>query len=179
MSNRIIPFIAALAVLAAPSAGAEATASPGAALLKPFKERLKGALVAGMAEGPAHAVDACHLQAPDIAAALSVDGVAVGRTSHRLRNPANAGPAWATEALQAYLDDPAHRAPVVVALDGGREGYVEPIELQPLCLACHGSELAPPVQAAIDERYPEDQATGFEAGDLRGVFWVSYPAATE
>jgi hypothetical protein len=49
--------------------------------------------------------------------------------------------------------------------------------LQPLCVACHGKFLAPDVAAIIEEAYPEDQATGFEVGDLRGVFWVEYPEA--
>ena len=43
----------------------------------------------------------------------------------------------------------------------------------------HYTELAVAVDE-IAERiralYPEDQATGFREGDLRGVFWVSYPA---
>ena len=30
----------------------------------------------------------------------------------------------------------------------------------------------PDVAAHIAQAYPEDQATGFEVGDLRGVFWV-------
>ena len=47
--------------------------------------------------------------------------------------------------------------------------------LQPLCLTCHGSELAPGVAEQISELYPEDHAIGFEAGDLRGVFWLEFP----
>ena len=72
------------------------------------------------------------------------------------------------------LDDPASRSPKAVELDGNRWGYVEPIIVQPLCLTCHGSELAPDIGAQITELYPDDRATGFEAGDLRGVFWVEF-----
>ena len=35
----------------------------------------------------------------------------------------------------------------------------------------------PDVASRISELYPEDRATGFEAGDLRGIFWVEFPAA--
>ena len=42
-----------------------------------------------------------------------------------------------------------------------------------VCLKCHGSNVAPDVKAAIGELYPEDQATGFKAGELRGAFSVS------
>jgi len=152
-----------------------ATTPRGAELLKPFKQQLMGALQAGMQQGPAAAIDVCRLQAPEIAESLSRDGVALGRTSHRLRNPANAGPAWATRELEAYLDKAEAGRPRTVALGEGRTGYVEPIVTQPLCLACHGANLAPEIEAALRTQYPQDRATGFEAGELRGIFWVSYP----
>jgi hypothetical protein len=46
-------------------------------------------------------------------------------------------------------------------------------------LACHGPEeaLQPEVRAALDQRYPEDRATGYAAGDLRGAFWAEVPLA--
>ena len=44
-----------------------------------------------------------------------------------------------------------------------------------LCLQCHGEVLDPAVAGKIAELYPDDQATGFIDGDLRGVFWVEYP----
>ena len=42
----------------------------------------------------------------------------------------------------------------------------------PLCLTCHGAALSPDVEAALAESYPEDHATGYSAGDLRGAFVV-------
>ena len=148
----------------------------GAKLLLPFKSELKQALLAGMQEGPVHAISVCKDQAPIIAATLSVDGIEIGRTSHRLRNPANVAPGWVDDVLQAYLREGADRTPTTVSLPDDREGYVEPIVLQPLCVACHGASLAPDVAAQISEAYPEDAATGFEVGDLRGVYWVEYSA---
>ncbi len=149
----------------------------GSEVLGPFKRELQQALREGMAEGTAAAISACRVRAPQIAERLSRDGVRVGRTSHRLRNPANAGPGWVAPLLAAYLDDPGERAPRAVPLGGGRAGYVEPILVQPLCLGCHGGSLAPDVAARIRELYPEDRAVGFAAGDLRGVFWAEFAAA--
>jgi hypothetical protein len=63
-----------------------------------------------------------------------------------------------------------------VPLPDSRLGYVEPILVQPLCLTCHGDPLAPDIAARIDELYPEDRAVGYEIGDLRGVFWIEFPA---
>jgi hypothetical protein len=65
----------------------------------------------------------------------------------------------------------------VVSLANNREGYIEAITIKPLCLACHGSDLAPDVAEQIQGMYPDDEATGFELDDLRGVYWVEYPAA--
>lgn len=149
-------------------------AQRGAALLQPFKARLKSALQQGMAEGPGAAINACRVQAPQIAAGLSQDGVRMGRSSHKLRNPANQGPAWVEPLLKRYSTAPTTAGPVVAALPAGRVGYVEPIYVQPQCLACHGESLAPSVAAQLRALYPEDRATGFAAGDFRGVFWVEF-----
>ena len=156
-------------------AGEGDTAARGADLLMPFKRDLKQALKAGLAEGPEQAVAACQLKAPAIAAALSKDGVRVGRTSHKLRNPANASPEWVAPTLADWLADAADRAPRTAAIAEGREGYIEPIVMQPLCTTCHGSQIEPALAERIQSLYPNDEATGFEVGELRGVFWVEYP----
>lgn len=145
----------------------------GAQYLAPFKKDLMAALKSGLAEGPAAAIDACRIEAPAIAARHSHDGVSVGRSSHRLRNPDNEAPGWVSPVIDAWVDSDS-REPVVVELDGNRVGYIEPIVAQPLCLTCHGENLAPAISERIETLYPDDQATGFAAGDLRGVFWVEF-----
>ncbi len=167
----VLLSLVAIAAVASDDAGLE----QGATLLVPFKTNLKAALTAGLAEGPAQAIDACSTQAPAIASSLSVDGVRMGRSSHRLRNPANAAPDWVAPILNAWVADDADRAPRSVDLGDGRRGYVEAITVQPMCLTCHGEQLDAEVAGRISSAYPEDRATGFRAGDFRGVFWVEYP----
>ena len=145
-------------------------------LLLPFKQGLQTALREGMAQGPVQAIDACHIQAPGIAEGMAAGGIQVGRTSDRLRNPDNASPEWVSPILEQYLASTAEREPRIVQLEDDRVGYVEPISLQPLCLTCHGETLAPDVASKINELYPGDRATGYVAGDLRGVFWIDFPA---
>lgn len=149
--------------------------APGPRILAPFKQDLQRALLDGLAQGPEEAIAACRVAAPEIADALSRDGVRVGRASHRLRNPSNTAPVWVTPILDRYANDPSDRAPRTVSLGDDRLGYVEPIVLQPLCLTCHGQNVAPAVAARIRELYPADQAVGYQAGDLRGVFWTEFP----
>ena len=66
------------------------------------------------------------------------------------------------------------QGPQAVELADGRHGYAEPIVTQGMCLVCHGSNIEAGVAARTAELYPEDQATGFAEGDLRGVFWVEF-----
>lgn len=173
--RRVIVGIAALTVAAAAASAADAPAPRGAELIAPFKLELQQALKAGLAEGPDEAVAACNTRAPAIAASRSVDGVRVGRTSHRLRNPANASPEWVEPILAAYLADASNRTPVTVEIGPGRAGYVEPIVMLPLCETCHGAAIPSELVSRIRALYPQDQATGFAAGELRGVFYVEYP----
>jgi hypothetical protein len=144
-----------------------------AAALLPFKQQLMQALQRGLEQGPAQAIDVCRLEAPAIAAA-SVDGVEIGRSSFRLRNPTNAPTVWQQVGLRHYLQSE-DREPMLINLEDGRVGYMEPIVMAPMCLACHGSELSVEVRDALAVHYPADQATGFAAGDLRGIFWVTLP----
>ena len=178
MHQRILVyfFLAAAAMAAAGVTRADETsAARGAALLAPFKQELKQALLAGLEDGPENAIGVCKDQAPMIARALSVNGIKVGRSSHRLRNPENAAPDWVSPILAAYVEAESERAPVAVPLAGEHVGYVEPLIMQPQCLVCHGDALAPDIASRISAEYPHDQATGFKVGELRGVFWVEFP----
>lgn len=170
-------LLATLVFVSGPSCAQDTETARGAALLAPMKAELKQALMAGMQEGPANAISVCKVQAPAIADSLSVEGIKIGRTSHRLRNPENSAPEWVNVVLQAYLGEDNGRVPQVVPLANDREGYVEPITIKPMCLACHGENLAADVATQINEMYPDDEATGFQVDELRGVYWVEYPVA--
>jgi len=157
------------------------TAAPaparGAELLKPFKKELMHALQASIESGgPLEAMTVCNLEAPMIAESNSTEGVRVGRSSHKLRNPTNAPSAWVKPVLDAYVSDPEQRKPRTIELGDNRLGYIEPIYVKPMCLPCHGREISEDVAAKLAELYPDDAATGFAAGEFRGVFWVEYPA---
>ncbi len=123
--------------------------------------------------GAAGAIGVRKERAPKIAQAVASEkGVMIGRTSAKLRNPANAAPTWAASLL---AEQPAE--PRVAAGTDGSLGVTLPITLAANCLACHGSpeQIDPAVKATLAARYPKDQATGFKEGDLRGWFWVEVP----
>jgi len=165
-------------LLAAGAAQAGETGLSGfaAAALQPFKQDLQAALQAGMASGgPVGALEVCRVQAPALAMAATRPGLRIGRTSHRVRNPDNAPAPWLESLLDQYLAG-TMAGPQLVDLGAGYHGYVEPIMTQPLCLACHGSELAAEVATQLATLYPDDRATGFASGEFRGLFWVAFRA---
>jgi len=45
----------------------------------------------------------------------------------------------------------------------------KPLVAKKVCLKCHGSDLSPKITEALKSAYPNDKATGFKEGDLRGV----------
>jgi hypothetical protein len=147
----------------------------GAETVLPFKKGLKQALIAGLEDGPVEAVAACRIEAPKLAAAHGLGAVNVGRASRKLRNPANAAKLWMLPFLEVYEKDPERREPGVVLIDENTVGYVEPMFVQPLCVTCHGADLGADLQAKLKKLYPEDQATGYAAGDFRGIFWAELP----
>jgi hypothetical protein len=173
---RSLSVLIALVFISGSALAEDSELARGAELLAPLKANLKQALMGGMKEGPVKAISACKDQAPAITNALSIDGIEMGRASHRLRNPANVAPDWADNILQAYLQEGSDRTPTVVQLPDDRLGYAEPIMLQAMCLACHGEVLSSEVASRIEAAYPDDQATGFVVGDLRGVYWVEFSA---
>lgn len=147
-------------------------------LLQPFKRDLKGALLEGLEDGPRVAIMVCKTAAPAIAARRVAEGVEMGRTSHKVRNPANAPADWMEPMLDAYTAG-AQDTHMAMHLQDGRVGYVEPIYVQKPCLMCHGENIATGIAEQIAAEYPNDRATGFREGDFRGLFWLTMPAGKE
>ena len=141
-------------------------------------------LTAAMQEGgAANAVDFCSTSALELTAGVAREqGLEVKRTSMKYRNPANAPDEDETEALRYYESALAEtgKLPGPLVQKAGRDEYrfYRPLTVAPPCLGCHGStgEIDPTVQAILDERYPDDLATGYAVGDFRGVIRVSVPA---
>ncbi|MBN1206559.1 MAG: DUF3365 domain-containing protein [Myxococcaceae bacterium] len=160
---------------AVPPALAEKTkAAEGAmqALQLRLFQRLSQELERG---GPGGAVTVCRDEAQALTAAVAREqGIEVGRTSHRLRNPKNAPRPWVEPFITAAAGKKAAEVkPVVVDL-GDRLGLLRPIPTGELCTTCHGAAdaLSPEVTRILKESYPEDRAVGFAPGELRGFFWA-------
>lgn len=136
--------------------------------------KLSGRLMSVIkSDGPAKAIDVCKSEAPAFGEQIAQQfGVEIGRTSFKLRNSTNAGPEWAAPFVAAKAEEP-----TFVGLPDETLGALLPIRLKQKCTTCHGDRdsLRDDVRAALDLHYPNDQATGFKEGDLRGWFWVEVP----
>ena len=154
--------------------------------VKSFAGALREQLMSAMADGgPAAAIQVCNVAAPGIAATVSdARGWRIGRTSLKLRNPDNAPDAWELsvlsdfEARKAAGEDPGTLDHAAFVVGEGKRTfrYMKAIGTQPVCTLCHGTGIAPEVADRLDALYPDDQARGFEAGDIRGAFSIVQPA---
>ena len=66
-----------------------------------------------------------------------------------------------------------------VVQDGGKSTlrYAKAIGVAPLCVTCHGAPESIPagVQARLQQEYPNDRATGYQPGELRGAVVIRRP----
>jgi hypothetical protein len=144
---------------------------------------LQGALLSRLREemargGPPAAITVCRDEAQAITAKIAREqGLALGRTSDRLRNPVNAAPAWARETVATSAGKRAAEVQQVTFDLGDRVGVLRPIGTADTCTSCHGapSAISPEVRHLLAKAYPADRATGFATGDLRGWMWAEVP----
>jgi len=146
-----------------------------------LKLELKHAMREG---GPGNAIQVCKTKAPKIAAEISEkQGWRVARTSLKLRNPLNEPDPWELKVMQEFEKRKAGGEEIktleyaeIVTTDGKKQfRYMKAIPTEKVCLQCHGSEIEPEEEAALNKFYPHDQATGFKEGDIRGAFTITQP----
>jgi hypothetical protein len=155
---------------------AESTvATLGASLKKSMTEAMQ-------ADGPVGAAAFCSTEAQPLTAGTLPAGVQAGRASLKTRNPDNTGPDWVQAWLATQGERKAEGVTGVSRVDTLPDGRVvarvlKPIPVEPPCLVCHGpaESLPPEVSTLLASRYPEDKATGYAVGDLRGAIWAEVP----
>ncbi len=157
--------------------------------LKPIKEEgvryikmlggaLKKEVKARMQEDPsgALAMGFCSTKAKEITEDVNAklpDYASVRRTALRVRNEANKPDETDVKIMKAYEKaiaegkfDPKN---IEVVETGDTYRVYKPLLAKKMCLKCHGTDISNDIKAVIKKVYPNDQATGFKEGDLRGV----------
>ena len=98
----------------------------------------------------------------------------VRRTALRVRNDkTNTSDATDKQIMEKFEHEIAKKQlddkTIEVVKVGDTTRIYKPLVTKPVCLKCHGSDLAPKIAEAIKSAYPQDKAIGFKEGELRGV----------
>ncbi len=145
------------------------------ALTTEYATQLQAALLETMStSGPVATIDVCKDRAPAIQSELSrLSGANVRRTSLRFRNSGNAPDDWETVSLEMFTSSDQNE--ILETTASGVTRYMKAIPTGDVCLTCHGAELAPEIEEALDAAYPHDRARGYRLGEIRGAFSITWP----
>lgn len=156
--------------------------SAATALKKVLKSNLQEQM---KKEGPLGAVQFCANSALALTEEINRNakkGIRVKRVSEKFRNPANAPDNLDKVAFKYFAERKKetgeYPAEFILRQRYKKDKdieifrYYEPLLIQKPCLVCHGDAIKPDVAAAIKSRYPNDLATGYKLGELRGLIAV-------
>ncbi|WNK01458.1 DUF3365 domain-containing protein [Thalassospiraceae bacterium LMO-JJ14] len=151
-------------------------------------QRLRGEMMQEMVNaqqhGPAAAIDVCRHLAPEINSKIEQEtGWTLRRTGLRVRNAANAPNDDEKSLMQAFeLKAMAGQPPQllrtarIIEQDGEKVFHLmQAVPMLDTCQGCHGSNIDPETQKRILELYPDDDASGYALGDIRGAFSLYKP----
>ncbi|MBT8045385.1 MAG: DUF3365 domain-containing protein [Verrucomicrobiae bacterium] len=149
------------------------------ALLESLGPKLKAALKSG---GPEHALVICEQLAQPSTYEVSdeFEGLTLSRVSLKTRNPENAADELDVELLKTWEEQLAEGGSVPVSelryKDEQTPVYYRPIMTQEVCMKCHGdpSTFSKELTTKLAELYPDDKATGYRPGQLRGAFRIEF-----
>ena len=151
-------------------------------LVATLKSELMNAISKG---GPVAAIGICKNRAmvlTDSLAKASSLVINIRRTSFKYRNPVNAPDEVDGEVLRVYENaiNSGKTPPQFQIREITEHGklvwrYYHPMTVQAVCQTCHGSldEMPEALRSTLTAYYPDDRATGYEAGDFRGVIRVT------
>ncbi|MEO2068808.1 MAG: DUF3365 domain-containing protein [Desulfurobacteriaceae bacterium] len=151
-------------------------------LMKELKSNLVRAISKKGTEG---AVLFCAKEAEKITKIVNnrLGNIKVSRVSEKYRNPTNRPSKIDVEVLR-LLEEKQKEGDlppfyISAVKKGGKVFYIyyKPLITNQFCLNCHGSlkSMDPKIVRVIKEKYPNDKAVNYKAGELRGVIKVVIP----
>jgi len=174
----VIPLTLASALLAASPSTEDRAIAKGNEVSTVLLQKLGGELKAQMQTGgPMGALHFCSQNALSLTEQIAKESkTTIRRVSTLNRNPVNKASKQETALLKEWEGLVKNGQPLpaqaLVNLSDSTIMYYKPILINnEACLKCHGNvegDLAKAIKAA----YPEDKATGYKMGDLRGMIAV-------
>lgn len=101
------------------------------------------------------------------------DNISIKRISTKYRNPANK-PTRVEAKILFMLEN--SNSPILTKVSDDKYKFYQPLRItKPVCLKCHGTGKDMPeiARKTIHEIYPQDRATNYKFGDLRGAIVVT------
>ncbi|MCR9288258.1 MAG: DUF3365 domain-containing protein [Bacteroidetes bacterium] len=143
---------------------------------------LSGALQKAIKEGGIpNAIQYCKLNALSIKDSLSkAENATIRRTSLKIRNPEDTPTKSELKILNQYQQlekEGKDIKPIVRQLESGNIIFYAPIRVNEFCLQCHGKigeTLTEENHQIIQNKYPTDQAIGYNMSDLRGIWSIEF-----
>jgi len=184
MKNRIILlFLTSLVTTLVQADNTRVLVEQSRQAAKTLGMELKQTLQMSMKQkGPLESIGLCNRKAPEITARVSLEkNMKVARTSLKYRNANNKPDAWEEKVLRTFekrkqQGEALNKIEYYEVTRNRGENvfrYMKAIPTGDVCLVCHGRKIAEPLAEKIRQLYPDDRATGFDKGDIRGAFTVS------
>lgn len=182
--------VAAWLAAGAPAAHAEDVAKltdEGRRTADSLVQMIRGELLKAIeTSGPLRAIVVCKYSVPEITSNVSrTSGWKVSRVALRPRNPAlGTADAWEQRAILGFEQaaargdkEPLETSEIVTEPTGRYFRYARALTLGPLCMTCHGpaDHLTEAVKAQLAVEYPNDRATGYKPGQVRGAVTIKRP----
>ncbi len=166
-------------------------AALGDSVAKDLLKTLKHELVTTIQQaGVVEAIKVCNVKALPLTQQVAQQfgtKVDVKRTSFKIRNPKNQPDDYERKALEFFqqaLENgqplPSHLIQKIEQKDHTVYRYYMPLKVAALCVNCHGDpgHMPEELKQKLAQLYPQDQATGYKAGDFRGVIRVEFKDET-
>lgn len=122
------------------------------------------------------AVEFCSTNAQALTAQVDEklgENVSIKRISTKYRSPANK-PTKTEGKILFMLEN--SNSPVLTKVSENEYKFYQPLRIgKPVCLKCHGDveDIPEVARKTIHEMYPQDKATNYKFGDLRGAVVVT------
>lgn len=141
-------------------------------------------------KGTEGAISFCKVRATGLTDSVGImNNVIVRRVSDKARNPDNLASTEEKGYIIAFSRQVQNQAenqgeiwPILKEMPGDEVYYYSPITTNAMCLQCHGKpqqDIQEPVMRTLQNLYPQDQATGYEAGQVRGMWKIQFVKESE
>ena len=145
---------------------------------KKIAEETKKNLVTNLTQkisekGAENALEFCNVNAIPLTKQLEDQhNVMIKRVSDKNRNPDNAANETERKYIDFFKEQLVLKQKLEAKFDNGV--FYAPITTNSMCLQCHGSEkdIKPETLAKIKSLYPNDNATGYQENELRGLMVI-------